>query len=151
MIISFSGKSEHTLDTKNRLSIPAIYRRWQQDDSDYTFVVTKGPDPCLIAHPSVEWDIIAKKLLSNLSQFNTRHTAYVRAYCSEASRLKCDKQGRILIPQPLLDYARITKEVTIIGMINRLELWNSAQYRQHEPSHLSPDDEFFKGLDELIQ
>lgn len=149
MIYSFSGESKHHLDEKGRLSIPAKFRKWHTDDSDYTFVVTKGQDPCLVAYPSQEWDEIAKKLIS-LSQFNKRNRAFIRTFCRNAARLKCDKQGRVLIPQSLLDYANIEKDVIIIGTINSLEIWSPENFENHKESQISLDSEYFEDLGEKL-
>ncbi|MFA4838197.1 MAG: division/cell wall cluster transcriptional repressor MraZ [Candidatus Neomarinimicrobiota bacterium] len=146
MISSFSGESKHSLDDKGRLNVPAKFRRWlNEDDAEYSFVVTKGLDPCLIAYPFAEWDIKSEKLLK-LSEFNKINRAFIRAFSRNAMRLKCDKQGRILIPQQLLALANIQKEVVIVGVLNCLELWDPEMLASHAESQRSLDDEYFENL-----
>jgi len=149
MINSFSGESKHLLDEKGRLSIPAKYRRWLTDNSDYAFVVTKGSDPCLVAYPFIEWDILAEKLLK-LSQFKKKNRAFIRAFSRASVRLKCDKQGRILIPQQLLNYAKIKKDVVIIGTLNCIEFWDPETLDKHEESQIKLDDDYFEDLGEIL-
>jgi MraZ protein len=150
MITSFTGESRHFLDEKSRLSIPAKYRRWlAEEDSEYTFIVTKGADPCLIAYPAVEWDTFVEKL-RNLSQFKKKNRAFIRTWSRNSIRLKCDKQGRILMPQRLLDFANIKKEVTIIGALNYLELWDSEMLKEHQESQIPLDDNYFEDLADIF-
>lgn len=150
MITAFAGETRHPLDEKNRLSIPAKYRRWLAgEDAEYTFIVTKGSDPCLVCYPSTEWDTLSEKLLK-LSYFKKKNRAFIRALARSSVRLKCDGQGRILIPPPLLEYAQIQKEVTIIGAINRLELWDPQTLENHDESSIPLDDEYFEDLGDIL-
>jgi len=150
MITAFAGETHHPLDEKNRLSIPAKYRRWLDgEEAEYTFVVTKGSDPCLVAYPSTEWDILSEKLLK-LSYFKKKNRAFIRALARSSSRLKCDGQGRILIPPALLEYAQIKKDVTIIGALNRLEFWDPETLEKHEESSIPLDDEYFEDLGDIL-
>ncbi len=150
MITAFAGETRHPLDEKNRLSIPAKYRRWADgQDGECTFVVTKGSDPCLVVYPSTEWDILSEKLLK-LSYFKKKNRAFIRALARSSVRLKCDGQGRILIPTSLLEYAHIKKEVTIIGVLNRLELWDPETLEKHEESSIPLDDEYYEDLGDIL-
>jgi len=150
MITVFAGETHHPLDDKNRLSIPAKYRRWATDgDSGCTFVVTKGSDPCLVCYPATEWDGLSEKLLK-LSYFKKKNRAFIRALARSSVRLRCDGQGRILIPPTLLEYANIKKEVTIIGALNRLELWDPQTLDQHAESSIPLDDEYFEDLGDIL-
>jgi MraZ protein len=150
MITSFAGQSQHPLDEKGRLSIPAKFRHWLDgDDAEYVFMVTKGSDPCLVAYPLVEWDIIAEQLLK-LSNFKKKNRAFIRNFTRSAARLKCDAQGRITIPQELLDYARIKKDVIIIGALNRLEFWDPEMLHNHPESQIPLDDDYFEDLGDLL-
>lgn len=150
MITAFAGETRHPLDEKNRLSIPAKYRRWLDgEEAEYTFVVTKGSDPCLVAYPSTEWDVLSEKLLK-LSYFKKKNRAFIRALARSSVRLKCDGQGRILIPPTLLEYANIKKDVTIIGALNRLEFWDPQTLEQHEESSIPLDYEYYEDLGDIL-
>jgi len=150
MINSFAGESKHFLDEKNRLSIPAKYRRWlPQESTDYTFVITKGLDPCLAAYPAPEWELLTEKL-HNLPQFKKKNRAFIRTWLRNSVWLKCDKQGRIIIPQQLLGFAAIKKEVIIIGALNHLELWAPEVLNKHSESQIPLDDDYFEDLTDVF-
>lgn len=150
MITNFSGNSIHKLDTKNRVSVPAQFRRWTEQEQ-CEFVISIGPDPCLVAHPAIEWDKFVEKLATRLSSTNKKHRAYIRAYTQDATRVKCDKQGRVLIPQKLLEFANISDNVKIIGTINTFEIWDFETSENYKISNLPPDDEYFSDIDKLLE
>ncbi len=150
MKTSFAGESRHFLDDKNRLSIPAKFRRWLDgDEPEYHFFVTKGSDPCLVAYPEPEWENFTEKL-QKLSQFKKINRAFIRTWSRNSVRLKCDKQGRILLPQEHQEFAKIKKEVVIIGALNYLELWDPEILKQHKESQIPLDDDFFEDLADIF-
>ncbi len=149
MIFNFSGTSVHKIDSKNRVSIPAKFRRWS-DEERCKFVISTASDPYLIVTPSVEWDRMLQKFNKKFSNTNKRHRAYVRAVVKDAELVKSDKQGRILIPQNLLDYAQISEKATIVGTVDTIEIWNPEIFKQEETANLKTDDEYFDGIEELL-
>ena len=113
------GEYEHSLDAKGRLIMPAKLR---QDMGD-KFIVTKGLDGCLFAFSQEEWLNFETKLKAlPLSDRNARN--FVRFFLSGATECELDKQGRFLIPNNLRNSAGLEKEVIIIGVGTRLEIWN---------------------------
>ena len=113
------GEYEHSLDAKGRLIMPAKLR---QDMGD-KFIVTKGLDGCLFAFSQEEWLNFETKLKAlPLSDRNARN--FVRFFLSGATECEMDKQGRFLIPNNLRNSAGLEKEVIIIGVGTRLEIWN---------------------------
>ncbi|MCD6204112.1 MAG: division/cell wall cluster transcriptional repressor MraZ [Candidatus Marinimicrobia bacterium] len=150
MITTFAGESKHFLDDKNRLSIPAKFRRWGDgEDPENAFFITKGSDPCLVAYPEPEWEIFTEKL-KKLSQFKKKNRAFIRTWSRNSVRLKCDKQGRVLIPQEHLDFAGIKKEVIIIGALNYLELWDPETLAKHQESQIPLDDDYYEDLADIL-
>lgn len=117
------GEYQHTIDPKGRLIIPAKFR----DELGETFVVTKGLDYCLFVYPMSEWNILEEKLKA-LPFTKADARAFVRFFFSGASECELDKQGRILLPANLREYARVEKEVVIIGVSNRVEIWAKNQW-----------------------
>ncbi len=114
----FMGEYQHNMDPKGRVIIPAKFR----DALGEKFVVTRGLDNCLFVYPMDEWSILEQKLVTlPLTSKNAR--AFVRFFFSGATECEVDKQGRISIPANLRDYAGIDKELVIIGLANRIELW----------------------------
>ena len=121
--ISFTGEYQYSIDNKGRLNIPAKFRKALNTINNSTFVVTRGFDPSLIIYPVEEWNKVEKQL-SKLSSIKNQDRNFVRSIVRFATYSKYDKQGRIQIPDTLLEYAHIRKEVVIIGMIKKIELWD---------------------------
>ncbi|MRX70818.1 division/cell wall cluster transcriptional repressor MraZ [Bacillus lacus] len=115
----FMGEYHHTIDTKGRMIVPAKFR----DGLGDSFVLTRGLDQCLFGYPMEEWKIIEEKLKTlPLTKKDAR--AFTRFFFSGAMELELDKQGRINIAAPLLQYAKLEKDCVVIGVSNRIELWS---------------------------
>lgn len=122
----FIGEYQHSLDTKGRVIIPSKFR----DELGDVFVMTKGLDNCLFVYPMEEWNILQDKLKTlPLTKKDAR--AFVRFFFSGATECQLDKQGRILVPSNLRKHSDITKEVVIIGVSNRLELWDKERWDEY--------------------
>tara|TARA_Y100001936_G_C15917391_1_gene582024 strand:+ start:404 stop:853 length:450 start_codon:yes stop_codon:yes gene_type:complete len=139
--MSFTGEYHNLLDQKNRLSIPAKYRNLLNPINDKTFVVCKGFDPCLLLYPVEEWKIVEEQL-SSLSSIKNKHRNFIRNIVRHANYVKYDQQGRIAIPELLSEYATIDKDVIVIGMLKKIELWDPATLKEYEKQKdfLSDDD-----------
>ncbi|MCM0582403.1 division/cell wall cluster transcriptional repressor MraZ [Weissella diestrammenae] len=123
----FMGTYEHTLDTKNRLIIPAKFRN-QLGDS---FVITKGNEQSLHAYSQVGWEAFENKL-NQLPSNNPKVRQYKRAVLAGATEAEFDKQGRIVIPMNLKEHAVLNKEVVIIGYgENEFEIWDAQHFKQY--------------------
>ena len=120
---TFTGEFSYSLDSKGRLNIPAKFRNVLSKDNRSSFVITKGMDQCIWVYPVGIWQNIEDELkkLSSLSRVNR---SFVRSTVRYTSTVNYDKQGRIAITQNLIDYAKLKKEVLIIGMVNKIEIWN---------------------------
>jgi len=121
----FLGEFEHSIDDKGRLTVPAKFR----DELEGGVVITRGLDGCLWAYPRSEWDELAEKL-SKLPTANKAARNFARFMFSSASDSIPDRQGRVLIPQKLRDYAGIGSETAVIGVMNRVEIWNPAKWSE---------------------
>jgi MraZ protein len=113
------GEYHHNVDTKGRLIVPAKFR----DDLGEMFVLTRGLDQCLFGYPLNEWKIIEDKL-KGLPMTKKDARAFTRFFFSGATECEIDKQGRINISSPLLNYAKLEKECVILGVSNRIEIWS---------------------------
>ncbi len=122
----FTGEYQHTLDGKGRVIIPSRLR----DGLGDSFVVTRGLDQCLFVYPNSEWVRLEQKL-KQLPFTKSDSRAFTRMFFSGAMEVETDKQGRVLIPQNLREYARIDKDVMIIGVSNRVEIWNEAAWKDY--------------------
>ena len=121
----FSGEYHHILDLKRRLAIPVKYRNAFQRKA----VITKGLDGCLFVYPESVWDKLAEKL-GNLPLGEKKMRQFVRLMLSGATDTEMDKQGRILIPSYLSEFAFFKKKVVIIGLYDRLEIWDTEEWNK---------------------
>ncbi len=115
----FIGEYNHTLDFKRRLAIPSKFRGLFRGKA----IVTKGLDGCLFIYPEKVWEGIAEKL-SNIPLGEKRMRQFVRIMLSGAIESEVDKQGRILIPNFLSQFANLKKDVVLVGLYDRLEAWD---------------------------
>ena len=127
----YNGKYRYSLEEKGRLFIPVKFRRGLSPDAEGSFVVTRGLDGCLGVYPFDGWREVEKKL-EEYSQWDARARGLVRWFSANAEVVKLDSQGRIKIPQHLLEFAGLEKEVIIIGVLNRIEIWNPEAYEKEE-------------------
>lgn len=114
----FMGEFQHSIDPKGRLIVPVKYR----DELGDIFVVTKGLDDCLFVYPMAEWKNMEEKLRA-LPFTKADARAFARFFFSGAAECEIDKQGRILLPPQLREYAKLDKEVVLIGVSTRVEIW----------------------------
>jgi MraZ protein len=120
---SFKGSYTHSVDEKGRISIPAKMRKYLLPEANETFVITRGIETCLFLYPLDEWSKLEENL-RNLSTYNHQHRFFIRTLLMWATEVTLDNQARIIIPRNLLEFAKIEKEVLIIGALDRIEVWN---------------------------
>ena len=145
---TFTGEYSYTVDPKSRVNIPAKFRQTLSPENDNSFAITKGMDQCIWVYPLVEWNKVLTKLREQSSSQVNR--AFTREYSRFASTMSYDKQGRILLSTELIDYAKIDKQVTIIGLINKIEIWNPSLLKKFDQQVLSHNKEAFDALAEKI-
>ena len=122
----FMGEYSHTIDTKGRLIIPSKFR----EELGETFVVTKGLDGCLFVFSDEEWKAFEIKLKSlPLTKKNARQ--FARFFVAGATPCELDKQGRILLPATLREFAGLEKDVVLTGMLNRIEIWSKEKWNEN--------------------
>lgn len=122
----FYGEYLHTIDPKSRIIIPSKFR----EGLGRNFILTKGLDNCLFAYSLNEWNNFENKLKS-LSLADRDARAFVRFFFAGAIECELDKQGRILIPQNLKEYAGLEKDVYVIGVSTRVEIWDKAKWERY--------------------
>ena len=117
----FIGEYAHTIDEKRRLALPAKFRK----ELGKKAVITRGLDNCLFVFPKTEWDILANKLGKlPLGQRDAR--GFIRLMLAGAMEVSLDGLGRMLVPDYLKSYASLKKQVVVIGVFNRLEVWDES-------------------------
>ena len=119
----FMGEYNHTIDAKGRLIIPAKFREVLGDE----FVVIKGMDGFLFVFDNFEWQAFAEKLRS-LPMIDKEVRQFTRFFLAGAASVEVDKQGRILIPSVLREFADITKDAVLIGVGSRIEIWSKDRW-----------------------
>ena len=119
----FMGEYNHTVDAKGRLIVPSKFREQLGDE----FVVTKGLDGCLFVYENTEWKILEEKL-KNLPLTNANARKITRFFLAGATLCEVDKQGRILLPAVLREFAKIEKDAVMVGVGNRIEIWSKESW-----------------------
>lgn len=140
----FIGEYTHNLDDKGRMALPAKFRSKLRGAA----VITRGLDKCLFVFSADEWEKLAEKLVAlPITQANSR--AFVRLMLAGAMDVEMDKQGRILVPDYLREYAGLSKELVITGLYNRIELWDSKQWKEYKAKTEASSDEIAEKLSDL--
>ena len=119
------GEYEHTIDDKNRLTLPAKFR---QDFKDGV-VVTRGLDGCLYAYTRPDWQKLVDGRLAELDMLSEAGRLIMRHFFSGATEAELDKQGRVGVPTALIESAKLGKEVTVAGVYDHLEIWDRQTWR----------------------
>ena len=120
------GEYTHSIDAKGRLILPAKFR----DELGDVFVITKGLDNCLFVYGKKEWAILEEKL-KQLPLAKAEARAFVRFFFAGAAEIECDKQGRALLPLNLREYAQLDKDVIVLGILNRVEIWSKTIWDEY--------------------
>ena len=144
--LRFTGEYSNTLDQKNRVNVPAKFRKALDPINNRTFVITRGFDKCLVLYPVLEWNKVEEQL-SSLSSITERNRDFVRSVSRYASYLQYDSQGRITIPDSLKEFSNINKEIILIGMIKKIELWSPDEINEDTPKK---DKQSFDDLADVI-
>jgi len=146
---TFIGEYAYSLDSKGRVNIPAKFRQSLSADSQNTFVITRGLDPCIWVYPLEQWKEIENNL-RNLSSVKNIHRTFVRDTARYASPSTYDKQGRITLTPSLTEYAGLEKDVLIIGMINKIEIWNPNTLKMVDQQNLEIEPDAYDDLADKI-
>src|ERR1051325_8660789 len=120
------GEHEHTIDDKNRLTLPARFRQAFVDG----IVVTRGMDGCLFAYTRTDWERLVEGRLASLDFLSQEGRRMQRFFFSGASETELDKQGRVGIPAALLEHAQLGRDVVVAGVHDHLEIWDRAAWRR---------------------
>lgn len=129
----FTGEYHHTIDDKNRLAIPSSLRDSINTETEGKgFYITRGLDTCLFLYTPKVWQNVVSKI-EQLSFTNKKARQFQRLFFSKAQKIPdSDPQGRILIPQYLKDIAKIQKNVVIVGVSSRIEIWDENVWKDFE-------------------
>ena len=138
---SFTGSYAYALDAKGRVNIPAKMRKSLDPASDSTFVATRSADPCIVLYPATVWKQQVEAKLLDLNKGKALNRHFARNIMRHAATLQYDHQGRIALPAGLIEFAQIDKDVEIVGMIDRIEIWNPDALHEIEGRLADREDE----------
>lgn len=139
------GQETFSIDNKGRVNIPSKMRKCLSLEANDTFVVTRGTDNCVWAYPLDEWKKYEEKFES-LNQYDEKNRYFLRMLLMWSEEVTLDAQQRISIPKKLLDYAKIDAKVTIVGMVDRIEFWEPAQF----DTYLAKETETYESVAEKV-
>ena len=137
----FLGEYQHALDDKNRVVLPRKFRDALEDGC----VITKGQEHCIYVYTPERWaEEVAK--ITKLPRTNRRSRNFSRSFFAGASDVELDKQGRIAIPETLRNYATLAKDVTVVGVADRVEIWSTPVWE----TVAAEADELYSGIEEVL-
>lgn len=140
----FIGEYLHNLDNKGRLAVPIKFRK----DFIKGAVVTRGLDNCLFIYTKSEWQKLADKLATlPISKANTR--AFARLMLAGAMDVELDKQGRVILPEYLREFAALKKKAVVAGLYNRLEVWDDAKWQVYKKNTEKDSSDIAEALGEI--
>ena len=137
----FLGEYQHTLDSKGRVVLPSKFRAELEDGC----VITKGQERCLFVFPNDRWDEEVERV-TQLPRTNRQARNFARTFFAGASDQSVDRQGRIAVPPALRSYADLHKDVTVVGVAERIEIWSTEAWQRVSEEA----DEFYADIAETL-
>ncbi len=131
MFSGFIGEYQHNLDAKGRLIMPAKFR----EPLGPVFIATKGLDTCLNVYPLAEWKQLEEKI-KQLPTTKADVRAFLRYFFSGAAECEQDKQGRVLLPANLREHARLDKDVVVVGVYTKVEIWSREEWERYNEDNV---------------
>lgn len=138
---TFIGEYNFVVDSKNRVNIPSPFRQQLKKNDKNTFVLTRGIDSCIWVYPLSEWKKIEIEL-NQLSSLSTTNRIFLRNHLRHARMVSCDDQGRVILSKQLIKYAKIVKDLTIIGVLNKVEIWDKRTLIFSDKKTVVDDDSY---------
>ena len=138
-----TGTYENSIDSKNRLIIPAKYRNQLGGEC----VLSRGYDRCIYIYTMEDWGLLVEKL-KELRQSDPAIREFIRKLFSQASECKLDSQGRVIVPANLKSYARIDKDLVTLGAMDKIEVWSKEIFNENEDDNPMDDEDFIAKLAE---
>jgi len=140
----FIGEYSHSVDDKNRISMPSKFRNQLSNGC----VVTRGLDHCLWVYPKDEFQLLAEKI-SNLPTTQKNARSFSRLMLAGAVEAELDKSGRIVLPKYLLQYAKIKSKISVNGVYNRIEIWPDEEWQKFKTEMENNSEEVAENLDQI--
>ena len=127
-MLNLLGEYDVRLDAKGRLVLPSGLKKQLSDVASQGFVINRDVfRPCLVLYPMPEWER-TNKMLGRLNRFVEKNMEFIRRFTSGATRIDLDGSGRLLLPKALMDDPKVGKELKLIGLGDRIEVWSKTGY-----------------------
>jgi MraZ protein len=133
-LLPFRGTFEHTLDAKNRLTVPVKYRKALGDGA--LLAMPLDQKPCVAIWLPGEYDAYTQRAIEELPPLSPKRSELERFFFGNSQLVELDAAGRIMLPVFLIDHAALAKDVIVVGAGNRLELWGRTAWSEHQPALL---------------
>ncbi len=128
---SFKGSYRYSIDSKGRINLPAKLRKYMSPEANDLFVATRGYDNCIFIYPQDEWTKLEQSI-RHLSSTNPKQRFFTRTLCQYATELALDGQSRLSLPRELLQIAGLENEALIVGVLERIEIWNPKKFEEYQ-------------------
>ena len=145
----FQGHSNCNIDAKSRLILPAKFRKYIKPEAENKLILTRGMDECLLVYPQDEWKKVMEGL-SRYNQFNSDQRFFIRQFLNFVNECELDSQNRILIPPQLVQFANLKKDVTVLGQLDKMEIWDPEIKERYDNSMPSSYEEIAEKVSEII-
>ncbi|MBS1946164.1 MAG: division/cell wall cluster transcriptional repressor MraZ [Bacteroidetes bacterium] len=128
-MIGFLGEYEVTVDSKGRFLLPAKFKEQLPAEESSQFVINRGLEACLSLYPIKIWEPLFEKV-NKLNDFDTKVRQFKRYFLNGATMMELDSAGRLLVPQSLREYAGLEKDIVLVSMGKRIEIWDVNKYKK---------------------
>jgi MraZ protein len=145
----FQGHSICTLDAKSRLILPSKFRKYIKQEADNKLILTRGMDECLLVYPLDVWDKV-KTGLTRYNQFNSDQRFFIRQFLNFVNECELDSQNRIVIAPQLMQFAKLKKEVVVLGLLDKIEIWDPEIKERYENSMTKTYEDIAEKVSEII-
>lgn len=145
----FQGHSICSIDAKSRLILPAKFRKFMKPEADNKIILTRGLDECLLVYPQDEWEKV-KTGLTRFNQFNSDQRFFIRQFLTYVNECELDSQNRIVIPSQLIQFAKLKKEVIVLGLLDKMEIWDPQIKETYDNSKTRSYEEIAEKVSEII-
>ena len=125
----FLGEYEATLDAKGRFLLPAGFKKQMSEADSTHFIINRGFEKCLSLYPLKSWEPLFEKI-NKLNEFDPKVRQFLRYYLNGGNQVEPDGAGRLLIPPNLKEYAELKKDIVLVAVVNKIEIWDSNKYKQ---------------------
>jgi MraZ protein len=127
-MLNLLGEYDLRLDAKGRLSFPAGLRKQLDGELQRGFVINRDVfQPCLVLYPMTEWEL-TRSMMQRLNRFVEKNNEFIRRFMNGATQVELDASDRLLLPKPLMDHAGIGKDIKMVAMMDRVEIWSKEEH-----------------------